>query len=83
MRYTVVWTHSARAELAELWLKSSQRKSVSFAADAIDERLAEDASAKGTEISEGLRAILAPPIRVLFAVSEQDLVVEVLCVQEV
>ena len=83
MRYTVVWTQSARDELAELWLKASQRNSVSSAADAIDERLSEDAPAQGTEISEGLRAILSPPIRVLFAVSKQDLVVEVLRVHEV
>ena len=83
MRYTVVWTQSARDELAELLLNSSNRRAVSSAADAIDKRLSEDATAKGTEISEGLRAILAPPIRVLFAVSEQDLVVEVLRVRAV
>jgi hypothetical protein len=82
IRYTVVWVESAQNELAELWLQAPDRNTVAAATYAIDRGLAEDASGKGIELSEGLRAFFSPPLRVLFSVREDDRVVEVLCVRQ-
>jgi mRNA-degrading endonuclease RelE of RelBE toxin-antitoxin system len=83
MRYPVVWAKSARDELAELWLSSSDRKAISDAANEIDLELQQDAPTKGVELREGLRAFFAPPIRVLFSVQDTDRLVEVLRVRHV
>jgi plasmid stabilization system protein ParE len=82
-RRTVVWVQSAQDDLAELWLNSADRNSVTAAANGIDQELAQDATTKGTALREGLRAIFVPPLRVLFAVREDDRVVEVLRVRRV
>lgn len=81
IRYTVVWPKGAEDELAELWIGASDRDAITAAANSIDLELSEDSTAKGTEVSEGLRALFAPPLRVLFAVREDDRVVEVLRVK--
>ena len=80
-RYTVVWVQSAQAELADLWLSAPDRNATTAAAHAIDQELAVDASAAGAELREGLRALFAPPLRVLFTVREDDRIVEVLRVR--
>ena len=77
-RFTVVRVQSALDDLAEFWLEASDRNSVSRAADAIDRELAEDAPGKGNELSEGLRSLLAPPLKVIFTVREADRIAEVL-----
>jgi hypothetical protein len=76
-RYTVVWLGSALNELAELWTIAGDRNMVTTAAHIIDVELSHDASTKGVEVSEGLRAFFAPPLRILFTVDEGDRVVEV------
>jgi len=81
IRYTVVWPGGAQDELAELWLAAADRGAVAAAANAIDVELSEDATIKGVDLSEGLRILFAPPLRVLFAVREDDRVVEVLRVR--
>ncbi len=81
IRYTVVWHREGRDELAKIWIDARDRNAISAAADVIDEELLTDALTKGAELSEGLRALLAPPLRVLFAVREEDRLVEVLCVR--
>ena len=81
IRYTVVWHLEARDELAEIWTDSEDRSAVAAAADLIDRQLAADAVEKGLELSEGLRALFVPPLRVLFAVREDDRLVEVLWVR--
>lgn len=77
-RYTVVWLQSARDELAELWLSASDRDSVTQASHLIDQELSRDASSKGSELSEGLRAYYAPPLKAIFTVQEEDRIAEVL-----
>lgn len=77
-RYTVVWPKSVSNELTAIWLKVPDRNSVTAAAHAIDVQLADDASTKGVELHEDLRAIFVPPLRALFAVNEEDCVAEVL-----
>jgi hypothetical protein len=80
-RYTVVWVESAIDELAELWIVSTDRNSIVAAVNVVDQELAIDASNKGTELSEALRAFFSPPPRVLFSVREEDRTVEVLRVK--
>jgi hypothetical protein len=64
-------------------MKAPDRKLVTAAAHRIDVELSEDASSKGVEVSEGLRAFFAPPLRILFAVDEADRKVEVLRIRRI
>ena len=80
-RYTVVWLQSSLDELADIWLNSGDRAAVASAADQIDGELAEDPGTKGFELSEGLRAFYVQPLRILFAVREDDRIVEVVKVK--
>ena len=80
-RYTVVWLASAQDELADEWIRATNRNAVTVAVHAIDKELADDAPSKGVELGEGLRAFFSPPIRILYAVREEDRVVEVLRVR--
>lgn len=81
MRCTVVWLEEAQSDLAEIWLSEVDRNSVSLAASEIDRELAYNAPDKGVEVSEGIRAYFAPPLRILYLVREQDRIVEVLRVR--
>jgi len=80
-RYTVVWHDSTLDELAEIWVKARDRNAVTAAAHIIDVELSDDAETKGVEVSEGLRAFFAPPLRILFNVDEGDRLVEVACIR--
>jgi hypothetical protein len=82
-RYTVVWPESLEDELAEVWLESTDRNEVTSAVASIDKQLAVDATEQGDELSEGLRALLVPPLKVLFTVRESDRIVEVVRVRRV
>jgi len=79
--YTVVWPKGSEADLAAIWLAAPDRQAVTEAAQAIDRALGEDAGIKGFELSEGLRVLYEPPLRVLFVVREKDRIVEVLRVK--
>jgi len=78
--YTVVWVRSARDELARVWLETPDRVAVSDAARRIDEILCRHPSSKGTELSESLRSLSVPPLSALFAVRDDDRIVEVVAV---
>ena len=77
-RYTVVWHEEAVNELARMWLASSDRTAVRLAANAIDQHLAVNAAVRGTAIPDNLRQLIVPPLRVLFAVSDADRIVQIL-----
>jgi len=77
-RYTVVWHDDAQNQLAEIWLNTTDRQSVTLAANATDRRLADDADTKGVAVEGGLRQVVLPPLRLLFAVSEGDRTVRIL-----
>ena len=62
-------------------MSARNRNAVTAAAHVIDEELSQDAVTKGVELSEGLRAFFAPPLRILFTVDEGDRIVEVVCVR--
>ena len=76
-RYTVVWTREAQDQLAILWLNSLDPARMTRAADEIDRLLAIDPLLQGFEVREGLRGLIVPPLRVIFAVKESDRIVEV------
>jgi hypothetical protein len=80
-RYTEVWNQSAQFELAELWLIAVDRSAVTSATHEIDQMLSADASTKGSELSEGLRSLIVSPLKVIFAASDDDRIVEVLRVR--
>ncbi len=77
-RFTVVWDESARDELANLWMAAPDRNAVTQASNAIDAELAEDPDRKGAPLSEGLRGLSIPPLRVVFLTRKDDRIVEVL-----
>lgn len=71
-RYTVVWLQSALDELAELWMSSREQGAVAQAANEIDEELRTDADIKGVDVGEDILGLVVPPLKILFAVNEQD-----------
>ncbi len=81
IRYTVVWLKESQDELAEIWMAARTRDAVTAAAHLIDQQLSEDAASKGVELSEGLRAFFAPPLRIIFTARADDRIVEVLRVK--
>ncbi len=83
IRYTVVWLQSAQDELAQLWLDAPDRNAVTAAAHAIDQELGKDAPLKGSELSEGLRALPVPPLKAIFTVRDDDRIAEVLRVRSI
>lgn len=77
IRFTVVWHEDAQNQLAEIWIRASDRTAVTQAADNIDAFLAADAITKGTAVEGDLRELTIPPLRVLFGVSEPDRLVKI------
>ena len=82
-RYTVTWTRDAEDQLAEIWMRASDRGAVNAAQNAIDDELAVDAGQKGTEVAEGLRELTIPPLKAFFEVHEMDRRVQVTALKAV
>lgn len=82
-RFTVTWHREAEDELAELWLYATDLNEISAAVQAIDLALSSEAESKGEIVAEGLRSFNAPPLRVLFAISQADRVVQVELVRRI
>ena len=82
-RYTVVWVRSVEDELVEIWLADNDRNAITSATHAIDRELGVDADSKGEDLAEGLRSINIPPLRVIFTVSTDDRLVEVVRVARI
>lgn len=76
-RYTVTATRVAEDELAELWLKATDRAAVASAADTIDKMLRDDAVRRGDDTGLGVRQLIVSPLLVEFSVSELDRLVTV------
>lgn len=76
-RYTVVWVQSVEDELVEIWLAANDRNDISAATHAVDQQLGLDAGLKGEDLAEGLRSMNIPPLRIIFTVSDEDRLVEV------
>lgn len=80
-RYTVVWNDEALNQLANSWLKVADKASINSAVREIDACLAIDPVTKGLHVMHGLYDLAAPPLRVLFTVSEPDRIARVVHVQ--
>ena len=88
MRFTVTWTETAKADLAECWLRlpHGERQNFSRRVDWIDRDLQDNAHQKGSSLSrEFPLRFLAPPeffeaptVGVVYSVSVDDCLVEVL-----
>jgi hypothetical protein len=81
-RFTVVWSRSAKARLAELWLDNPAiRREITEAADQIDRALAQAPESIGTSVSPRSRLAVHPPLAVLFWISQSDRQVRVIYVK--
>ena len=72
MNHTVVMTTAAERQLAELWLKDTQRSAVSRAADEIERRLRRDPEQQGESRDRGRRILIESPLSVLYRVEPAD-----------
>lgn len=77
IHFQVDWTRDALDDLADLWLRAADRNAVTLAAAIIDQSLGESPHDWGTELSEGLREFIAPPLRVLFTIDDAAQMVDV------
>jgi hypothetical protein len=77
MRFTVTWHPSAEQELTEIWLRASDRASVTQATNTIDHSLATDPLSKGVEFY-GDRLFVALPLAVTYTVNDPDRTVQIL-----
>ena len=77
MRFTVSWHPLAEDELADIWLRSSDRAALTQAANYIDHVLATDPLSQGEEFY-GDRLLVALPLAVTYTVSEADRSVQIL-----
>jgi|tagenome__1003787_1003787.scaffolds.fasta_scaffold17697856_1 hypothetical protein len=77
MRFTVTWHPAAEQELADIWIRSSDRHDIADAANLIDKALASDPSSHGEEFY-GDRILVIQPLAVTFTVSEPDRAVRIL-----
>ena len=81
IRFTLIWSNEAQDQLAQIWLDAPDRKSINDAANRIDALLQYDPHTKGEPVTEGLRSLDAPPLRVLYSVAESDRLVQVVLVR--
>jgi mRNA-degrading endonuclease RelE of RelBE toxin-antitoxin system len=81
VRYTVVWRTDASEALTKEWLSAKQRQAVSDAADRIDQRLADSPREGALSATGDLFRLTVPPLSILYAIREDDRIVEVIAVR--
>jgi hypothetical protein len=79
--HLVHWTDDTLGDLASMWLTAADPRSVTQAQAAIDSLLSRNPLGHGAEISEGLRELTVPPLRILYSVDTNKRVVEVSAVK--
>jgi plasmid stabilization system protein ParE len=72
VKFTVLWSFAALNELAEIWLKASDRQAVTDAAQAIDKLLEADPMEVGESRAGGRRILINSPLVVIFNVSVES-----------
>ena len=77
MRFLVTWHPSAEHELADIWLRSTDRSGITQAANLMDQLLSSDPMAQGEEFY-GDRILVVLPLAATYAVSEPDRSVQIL-----
>jgi hypothetical protein len=78
MRYSVIWKPEAEHLLAELWMNSPDRGSITAAAREIEQRLQAAPENEGESRPDDRRILFAPPLAVLFRVYPARRLVHVL-----
>jgi hypothetical protein len=76
MRFTVVWSQTALDRLTDIWLLSTNRNAVTAAQHQVDQLLRVDPDTRGVPFF-GDRLLAVAPIRVLFSIDVQDMMVRV------
>jgi hypothetical protein len=82
MRCTVTWLTSTQNALALLWVQGPDRQAITDAADEIDRLLLDEALDVGEELGD-YRRLRVPPLEVVYSVSPDDRLVQVLRVARV
>ena len=81
-RYTVVWTESAEARLADLWNENPRiRQEIADASDLVEQTLAETPYALGRATSDRARYVVVDPLAVLYVPYEEDRQIHVIFVK--
>lgn len=83
MTFTVIWKPVAESQLAAIWLETSNRSSITYAANAIEHELRRSPQSFGESRSEGRRVAVIRPLAVCFKVEEMDQIVRVISVRKV
>jgi len=78
MKFTVVWSPEAEAELCELWLRSATHAEFARQVDAIERGLRTKADELGESRGGGSRLLIVELITVVFEVKLDDRKVSVL-----
>lgn len=81
--FRVQWLQSSLDALAEGWVQaeSEKRRTITLAAHAIEQRLAEDPAREGESRAKGRRTTFAPPLAVTFQVERDGRTVSILHVR--
>jgi hypothetical protein len=83
MKYTVLWQRKAEQSLADIWLRSSQRDSVTEAAAEIDSELRERPLDIGESRGASERILFCDCLGAAYSIFPDDAVVRVLRVWEI
>ena len=78
MNYRVAWTPSAQRHLANIWLASADRGTVTSAAAQIDAHLQTDPQDQGESRHGTVRILICRPLGVLYEVVDDDRTVYVI-----
>jgi hypothetical protein len=73
----MTWRGETKRKLADVWLASDDRRAISAAADRVDALLANNPELVGEEFY-GDFLIAVPPLSVVYSISTEDRVVEIL-----
>ena len=82
MSFKVVWKPSVKQGLASIWIKATNRRAVTQAANKIDQCLETDPMSQGESRSGTTRILIVSPLAVAYEVDETDRVVFVLSVRQ-
>ena len=76
MKYTVTWSKHAEQQLAFFWSSANDKLGITQASDAIDRALKNDPDTKAVPFEEFF-VYRVSPLAVLFRISSEDRIVEV------
>jgi plasmid stabilization system protein ParE len=79
--FEVFWKRSARGQLADIWVKSSNRNAITDAVNSIDRALRSDPGEQGESREDDERVLMVTPLVVDFRVVDEDRRVEIFAVR--